>query len=90
MEDLWKAMRSDEENKRDEQFKLKLKAIEEKYEYWFSQREDKLSQEKPDRLHNYWVSYNDGNSFHFKLEDELPLMIRQECLEAFNDVYNKD
>jgi len=90
MDDLKKALFYQEALDKEALFEAKLNAIEAKYKNWFSDREDIISGKKPDRLHNYWITYQSGNNLTFKIEDELPLEIRNECLQAFVDIYQKD
>lgn len=90
MDDWKKMIYSEEYLESEAEFDAKLKAIELKYQYWFSDRQDIISGKKPDRLHNYWITHQSGNRLAFKVKDELPLEIRQECLQAFADVYKKD
>ncbi|SDH60711.1 hypothetical protein SAMN05421827_13128 [Pedobacter terrae] len=90
MNDLKKALFSQEGLDKETLFEAKLNAIELKYENWFSNREDIISGKKPDRLHNYWITYQSGNNLSFKIKDELPVEIRNECLQAFADIYQKD
>lgn len=89
MDDFKNKIYSEEYLANEAEFDAKLNAIELKYQFWFSERENMISVEKPDRLHNYWITYRTGNNLSFKVQDELPFEIRQECLQAFNDVYNK-
>lgn len=56
MDGLKKVLSSQEGLNKEAEFEAKLKAIEVKYENWFSNREDIISG-KPDRLHNYWITY---------------------------------
>lgn len=75
---------------REETFDKKMSEIEEKYAYWFAERINEVSGEKPDRLHNYWISSFNGTvtTFSVKADTDLPKIISDECLLAFKESFS--
>ena len=65
-----------------EKFSERLLEIERHYANWFSGRHDKL--QLPDKLQRHIQYHFEGGIaiFRFRNEDELPLIIRNECLIA--------
>jgi hypothetical protein len=89
MDEIKEALYFEEALAKEKAFEDKLDAIELMYNHWFKDRVDTISGEKPDRLHNYWMTYQANNrlSFGFLPDGDLPKIIQDECSEAFRDVY---
>jgi hypothetical protein len=67
-----------------ERFNTELLCIENSYAHWFSRRKAKHSSLMPDKL-QYHIHYHfEGGIaiFKFRDEDELPDVIRKECISA--------
>ncbi|MEZ2338828.1 hypothetical protein AB6735_24470 [Mucilaginibacter sp. RCC_168] len=67
-----------------------LLLIEEKYKYWFEQRKSPFEKDEHDRLHNHYQYYRKGYgiTFWFNEDSEVPVVIRQECTDLFNQCFN--
>ncbi|MBN2635242.1 MAG: hypothetical protein JXR61_03160 [Prolixibacteraceae bacterium] len=75
---------------KEEEFKNRLLEIEQKYFSYFEARESKFKEyEEHDRLHNHWVSKQEGGfiKFGFCYDSELPDYIRKECSEVFEEIF---
>ncbi|MCX2473549.1 hypothetical protein OQZ33_04310 [Pedobacter sp. MC2016-05] len=87
--DLRRKLYGDDYVDKEEKFQTALNEIELKHDKWFADRTDIISGSKPDKLHNHWITYNDGNSlrFGFHNDSEIPEYIKNECIAAFKVVY---
>ena len=67
-------------------FETDLNRIEEENIEWFGERESNYPNEEHDRLHNhYMLHYGNGRVMIKIITDDLPDVIRDECLESFRN-----
>lgn len=89
MSDFKKIIYGEEFVKRESELDKRLLEIEKKYEYWFEQRPPKFEKDKHDRLHNHTFMHYDNSmiTFAFAKDCDIPEIIMNECLAAFNEVF---
>lgn len=70
-------------------FEEKLEEIQQKNEYWFRNRVNMITGEYPDKIYNYFrYCYTEDNKIGIYFKETLLLEIRQECMSAFNHLFN--
>jgi hypothetical protein len=75
----------------DKEFEARLQEIEKKYAYWFKDRKSRLYPKEPDTLRLHIITRFKGLERGINRDEgsDLPDMIFEECVDAFNSVYNK-
>lgn len=68
-----------------------LLLIEKNHTDYFSSRKSNRDKEKADRLHNHYMTYNNGRnySFGFTKDSDLDNSIRLECIALFNEIFKQ-
>ena len=77
---------------REKAFQNKLSEIEEKYIDFFKDRGPKYKGDLHDRLHNHHMFYYDSYKIKFGFEEdsEVPYYIKNECLNAFLEIFKNN
>ena len=73
-----------------EKFKNGMLEIEKKHFHYFEQRTKKFIVDESDRLHNHYITETDKNGISLKFlnDSDLSQLIRNECIELFNQIFN--
>lgn len=73
---------------RKQEFEDKMKLISIKYNRWFSNRVNEHSNEKPDKLENYFrIYYNSEGAIQLHIKAGLPIDIELDCRSTFRDIF---
>ncbi|QNF33968.1 hypothetical protein HUW51_15015 [Adhaeribacter swui] len=91
MRDISEFIYGDEYTQKNKAFEAAMAAIEEKHQDYFQSRPAQNETEPHDRLHNHYaLSTASGQvSFRFNEGSDLPASLKQECLDAFHEIWKE-
>lgn len=91
MRDISEFIYGEEYTEKNKAFESAMEAIEEKHLEFFRSRKPQNETEQHDRLHNHYaLSTASGQvSFRFNEGSDLPASLKQECLDAFHQIWKE-
>ena len=89
MRDISEFIYGEEYAEKNQAFEKAIEDIEEKHLDFFKNRPAQNETEQHDRLHNHYALRTASGQVSFKFSDgsDLPANIKQECLDAFNRIW---